>query len=180
MKAKLTLFLLAILTLGSCKKEEKPVETEAKKEEVPAIFKVTVDANVKKDDAFHLYYSEDGTDNFSEESSVWVEFKESTDGSQSVVFNLPEAATPTNLRLDFGVNKEQEDILLKGIKMEYMGKTFQVSPANMLQYFRINELNTVYDAQTGIISPVKTQKAYTGPSFYALPALQDEINKLVK
>ena len=178
MKTKIAITFLFIMALVSCKKEEKTAEPEVKKE-VSTLFKVTLDVNVKKDDSFHLFYTEDGSSNFTEESSVWVEFKGSPN-DQSVTFNLPENTIPTNLRLDFGVNKEQEEMTIKNFKMEYAGKISEAQGANFFNLFGPNEAITKVDKEKGLIIPVKDQAQYFGPSFYPLPALAEQIAKMVQ
>ena len=180
MKTKFITSLIVLALLFSCKKEVNSTDSEVKVEEVSKDFKVTLDVNVKKDDSFHLFYTEDGTSNFTEESSVWVEFK-GKDESQEVVFNLPKNTIPTQLRLDFGVNKDQEDIILNNFKMEYLGKSYEAPSAKFFTIFIPNDLVCKVDVASATIKPIKEKdKQYFGPSFYPLETLSKEIEKLIK
>jgi len=179
MKAKLAIGFLSIFLMLSCKKEaEKTETTDVKTETASPIFKVTVDVNVKKDDSFHVYYTEDGSIDFTEENSIWAELKGSAN-DQQVVFNFPENTIPTQLRLDLGTNKDQEQMQIKNFKMEYAGKTFEAKGSEFFKYFVPNELNAKVDKAQGFVTPVKAEKYY-GPSFYPQEALAPEIGKLVK
>ena len=180
MKTKLIVSFLMVFALFSCKKETKPTETEAKKEEVSKIFKVTLDVKVSKDDTFHLFYTEDGSINFNEESSIWVELKGSPQ-SQKVVFNLPENTIPTQLRLDFGINKLQDDIIINNFSMYYAGKTFEAPSSKFFDLFRPNELVVGIDPATNTIKPIKKEGQAYGPSFYPREdAVTKQIELLVK
>ena len=179
MKVKFIASLFVLLTIFSCKKETKSIGTEVKKEEVSNNFKVTLDAKVKKDDSFHVYYTEDGSTNFTEESSVWFEFKGS-DESQKIVFNLPDNTIPTQLRLDFGVNKDQEDIIINSFKMEYQGKVYEVPGTQFFTLFVNNPESCTIDSAKATIKPINNKERYLGPFFYPIDILKKEIEKLVK
>ena len=179
MKTKFLTSLMIILSLFSCKQETKKQDTNVVNTEVSKTFKVTLDVKVNKNDTFHLFYTEDGSINFKEESSVWVELKGSPE-YQKVVFNLPENTIPTQMRIDFGINKEQDDIIIKNFKMDYLGKTFEAPGSLFFNYFRPNELVVAIDATTNTIKPIKKEGQAYGPSFYPQDALSDQIKKLVK
>lgn len=181
MRTKFIASLLVASALFSCNnKETKPAEAQAKKEEVSQDFKVTLDVNVSKDDSFHLYYTEDGSTNFTEESSVWAEFKAKPNSNQTIVFKLPENTIPTQMRLDFGVNKDQENIQINNFTMEYAGKSFNAAGMKFFNYFTPNLENTKVDKEKGLIIPVKGKDQYFGPSFYPMPDLAKEIAVLAK
>jgi hypothetical protein len=171
--------VLLVFTLFSCKDEKKPAAVETPKEKASQTFDVTLNVTVKKDDSFHLFYTEDETINFDEKQSVWVELK-GKETSQDVVFRLPEDVIPTHLRLDFGINKEQEDMTVNNFKMEYMGKKFEAKGPDFFTYFYPNLECTNVDKEKGLVMPIKKGDAYTGPMFYPQIGLTDQINLLVK
>lgn len=179
---KLFASALVAFTLFSCKDKEANVEPAAEApKEVSKEFTVTLDVKVKKDDSFHVYYSEDGTDNFVEENSVWAEFKATPDTNQQIAFKLPDGVFPTQLRIDFGANNQQEDIQLNGLTMGYAGKSFDIPVGQFLTYFTPNPENAKYDQVTGVITPLKKgQTPYFGPSFYPKPTIQQKIAELAK
>lgn len=179
MKTKFILSVVIAFVLFSCKQEAKPTESKDKNEEVSKVFKVTLDVKVNKDDTFHLFYTEDGSINFAEESSVWVELKGNPE-SQQVVFSLPENTIPTQMRIDFGINKNQDDMIIRNFKMDFAGKTFEAPGAQFFKYFRPNDLVVAIDAATGAIKPIKKEGQGYGPSFYPQEELAKEIESLVK
>jgi hypothetical protein len=179
MKTKFLTGILIAFALFSCNKEAKQKEADVKETPVAEVVKVTLDLTFTKDDSFHLFFTEDGTNNFAEENSVWIEVKGSPT-SQKVVFTLPEATSPTQLRLDFGLNKEQGDITITNFHIDYFGKTFDAPGAAFFNFFGPNEAITKIDKEKGLIMPVKDQAQYFGPSFYSMPALNDELAKMAK
>jgi hypothetical protein len=98
--------LFMLLSLVSCKKETDKKEGNQKLAELKETFDVNFNLVVEKDDTFQLYYTEDGTLNFSDDKSIKSELKGSVD-AQDVLFKLPADVLPTNIRLDFGDNPEQ-------------------------------------------------------------------------
>lgn len=187
LKMKTKIFLAGLflsLTFISCKKEEtkqeevKPVEKVA---ENPNAFKVIFEVIAKKDDRFHLYYSEDGTLNFPEDKSLWVDVKGS-DKSQEVAFVFPEDIIPSQLRIDFCTNKEQEPLEIKNFKMSYLGKVFEAKGSFFFDYFGPNMNTMTVDKQKAIITPiVKEGQDYAPPSFYpSQEALAAQIKALTQ
>ena len=183
MKAKnLAVVFLMALAVISCK-DEKKTDGAINVAETPIVengFKVAFDLIAKKDDNFHLYYTEDNTINFTEEKSLWLPFKGS-DAEQEVKFVLPEDIIPTNFRVDFGygVNKEQSDIVLKKFKMKYFDKTFEVKDSLIFYYFYPNKDNTILDNTHATLKRIKSDQA-TAPSLYPNTPLSEEILKMVK
>ena len=175
-------FIAAVLLAGiftSCKNEKSVDSLDVVKSEVvDNNFQVTLDVIVKKNDDFALFYSEDGTSNFTL-APVWMGVKGS-ENVQKVVFALPENTIPTHLRIDFGINKDQEPMTIINYKMTYAGKTFETPGASFFKYFRPNEECTQIDKVKGLIIPVKKGEKYFGPSFYPEQLVCDEIVKLVK
>ncbi len=169
-------FFLA-LALISCKKE---VSDTPKVEAVnDNLFKVTLDLNIKENDTLHLYYTEDGSINFNEENSIWQSILGKTE-SQPLTFSFPENTIPTELRLDFGVNVANEEILINGVKLEYNNKTFEAKGADVFKFFRLDENVTLQDVKTKGLKR-KDPKRRNGASLYPLEIpLKTEIDKLVK
>jgi len=171
--------LLITVFLTGCK-NEKPIDSldVVKTEQAVKIFQVTLDVTVKKNDDFALFYTEDGSINFTGDP-IWMGVKGS-ENSQTVVFNLPEEVIPTNLRIDFGHSQDQEAMTINNFKMTYAGKTFEAPGATFFKYFRPNEECTEVDKVKALVIPVKKEGKYFGPSFYPEITLGEEIGKLVK
>ena len=181
MKTKFITLLVVFTTLLIGCKNEKSVDNlnVVTPELIDNTFKVTLNVIVKKNDDFSLFYTEDGSIDF-KGNPIWQNVKGS-DNAQDVVFNLPENVIPTQLRLDFGMKKDQEDIILKSVKFEYLGKKFEVSGPNIAIYFTPDVTKCNFDATTGTITAVIKDGVRQFPSLYPneLP-VKTEIEKLVK
>ncbi len=173
------LVLLGIFT--SCKNEKSLDSLEVVKSEVSVdnSFKVTLGVIVKKDDNLSLFYTEDGSIDFKGEP-IWQGVK-GNNGVQEVVYTLPDGVFPTQFRLDFGMNKEQEDIVLKSIVLEYKGNKREFIGANLVDFFRADENKCTFNPSTGVIKAVVKDGVRQYPSLYPHEAnLLPEINKLAK
>jgi hypothetical protein len=178
MKTKLILLLLiSITTFSSCKNDKSETKNnEDTSEVISNNFKVTLKLIIKKDDDFALFFTEDGSINFKDDP-IWHGVKGS-ESLQDVVFELPEGSYPTQLRMDLGIKKDQEDITLKSVKMEYKGKTREIVGAELINFFRADDSKCTFDPATGLIKAVGPTKA---PSLYPQEAnLGPEIAKLAK
>ena len=171
---KILLASVMFLLLASCKNESK--ETEAKSEKLPETFNVAFNLIVKKDDTFQLYYTEDGTMNFGDALTVKSVIKGS-DAPQEVLFKLPVDVLPTNIRLDFGDNKDQENIVINSMRLKYYDKVFEAK--NMKNLFYTVESQTKYDEATSTIILVKTPGQPYDPLMWSNEALGIELKKLV-
>jgi hypothetical protein len=180
------LSLMLALVLISCneKNEVKQDNLKEEKEEKinPNSFKVIFNVIVKKDDKFHLYYTEDGTINFPEEKSIWVDVK-GQEYEQDVVFNFPEDVIPTQLRIDFNTNQKDEAIQINNFKMTYYGKVFEAPGIQFFDYFGPNlETVTIIDEDKVIFKPLNSDNGrYAPPSFYpSQEALKNRIDQITQ
>jgi hypothetical protein len=174
---KLKLFcsnLLLVFCLVSCKKEG--VE---KIDNTKDLFKVTLDLVVKNNDTLHLYYAQDMNEDFNEESSIWL-VVEGKKIEQEVTFNLPKDILPIKLRIDFGVNRENKEIVLNKIKFNYFDKEFLADETNIFNYFRPDESATLVDYKTRILKRLDPNSV-KGASLYPHDlVIKTEIEKLIK
>ncbi len=181
MKTKFIAFFIVMAFAFTGCKDEKSVDSleVVKPEVVDKSFKVTLKVIVNKDDDFSLFYTEDGSADF-KTAPIWLGVKGSTN-EQEIVYTLPEDVIPTQIRLDFGMKQDQGDIILKGFKFEYMGKTFEKSGSEVAIYFTPDLTKCTFDAATGTIKAVVKDGQRQYPSLYpnTLP-VQTEIDKLVK
>jgi len=176
---KLIFILTALIVIG-CKNDKTGNEEQPQQPTAPAgneFFRITLDVIAKKDDAFHVFYTEDGGVDFVEENSVWVEFKGS-DASQQLVFDLPKDRIPSQLRIDFGL-KDQGDIKINKLNMSYMGKETTISGQDFFKFFRPNEGNTIIDIPAQTLKAKPAEK-FSGPSVYPTELLAPEIDKIIK
>jgi hypothetical protein len=177
------LIIFTVLAFVSCKDDKSTKDDQQKEAQKPAgndFFRVTLDLIAKKDDSFHIFYTEDGSQDFKEENSVWVEFKGSDNG-QKLNFDLPTGVMPTQLRIDFGVNKAQEDVQINSMEMSYHGNTALISGPQFFTVFRPNEASTVFDVPGQKVKKlVVPGKESVNPSVYQLEALNAEIEKVLR
>ena len=174
------LFLLFTTLFIGCK-DEKSVDSldVVKPEIVDNSFKVTLDVVVKKDDDLSLFYTEDGSIDFKSEP-IWIGIKGSN-VSQKVVYTLPEGVYPTQIRLDFGMNKAQEDITLNSVTMEYKGKSKRIGCPEFVSLFRADDSKCSFDPLTGLIKAKVVDGIRRYPSLYPHESmLGPEIIKLAK
>lgn len=178
MKKHFLVILIITISIIGCKDDKKA--TEDKKEEVVNNqFKVTLNLLIKKNDTIHVYYTEDNTSNFNEESSIWTPVS-GKDVAQDVVVELPKDVFPTQFRIDLGVNRENEKVGLKGIKFNYLKKEFDINEKSIYTYFRVNTDNSILDPVTNELSR-KDPKVAAGACLYPLEIpLKTEIDKLAK
>jgi hypothetical protein len=181
MKTRIILSVLLVAIFFTGCKDEKSVDNleVVTPEVVDESFKVTINATVKKDDTFSLYYTEDGSTDFKLEP-LWLAFK-GNNAPQDIVFSLPKDVLPTQIRLDFGITKDQEPIVINSFKMSYYKKEFQIPGNQFFIYFDPDLSKTVFDKNTATVTAVVKDGARQSPSFYPnTKPLGDEINKLVK
>ena len=154
MKTKSILLLLCSVFIFSCKndKTENSKEEVNKEEVAQNIFKVSINVIAKKNDDFCLLYTEDGTINFTQ-GSVWQNLKGS-ENEQEITYTLPADAYPTQIRFDLGLKKDQEDITVKGVRMTYLGKSFEAYGPKFWLFFRDDKNQCNADINTGVVTAV--------------------------
>lgn len=163
----------------SCKNETPIDELEVVKPEAvnvgTNIFKVTLNVIVKKDDDFALFYTTDGTTDF-KIAPIWQAIKGNSD-VQQIKYNLPQDIFPTQLRLDFGLKQNQEDIELKSVVLEYKDKKREISGAELAVFFRADNNKCSFDGT--MIKAIVKAGVKESPSLYPQEAiLGPELKKL--
>ncbi len=183
MKTRIILAIVLMTTFFvGCKNEKSVDSLEVVTPEtiVDKTFKVTLNVILKKDDTFSLFYTEDGTTDFSKTAPIWKAVKGS-DAEQSVVYNLPEEVFPSQLRLDFGLAKVQDDITLKSVILEYKGKKREIVGPELASFFQADLNKCTFDASTGIIKAVIKDGVRQFPSLYPQEKmLKPEMEKLAQ
>ena len=182
MKTRIILSILLVTVFFTGCKNDKSVdslEVVTPEKVVDETFKVTINATVNKDDTFSLYYTEDGTTDF-KKAALWMAFK-GNNSPQDIVFTLPKDVLPTQLRLDFGITKDQEPIVINSFSMNYLNKEFKIPGNQFFILFDPDITKTVFDKNTATVTAVVKDGVRQSPSFYPnKKPLGDEINKLVK
>jgi len=160
----------------SCKNEKTETQQTTEKPAGNDFYTITLDVVAQKDDSFHVFYTEDGSVNFEENNSVWAEFKGSPN-SQKLVFNLKKGVMPNQLRLDFGLNKEQGDVKLNSVEITYLDQKLTYYGPEIFKYFRPNESSTIVDVNTQTLKPLNKDG---NTSLYPLETLKPELEKIMK
>jgi hypothetical protein len=160
MKKRVAILLLTMVVFLSCKndtaKEEiKPADTGIEN------FRVTLKIVSTKQDNICLFYTQDGTINFKDEV-VWQSVK-GNNNEQDVVFDLPKDVYPTQLRIDFGIKSESEEVVLKSIKIEHKTNSKIISGNELGLVFRPDDSKCSFDVATGLL---KSNDANSHPSLY--------------
>mgnify|MGYP003643755723 CR=1 FL=1 len=177
MKIKLFVSLFVVLfCLSSCKKEvEKAVKVDPTKE----LFKVSLHLLIQKNDTLHLYYGQDMAEDYTEEHSIWLPV-EGKEIAQKVIFLLPEAVLPVKLRIDFGVNRKNEEIVLNTVAFDYFDKNFVANDSTIFNYFRPDESTTSIDYTTRTLKR-KDPNSVKGASLYPHDeAVKTVLEQLIK
>jgi len=167
----LAIFILMLATVVGCK-DEKSSGAEDNN------FKITIESVVKKKDDYSLYYTDKTSPDFKE--ALWTGV-EGSDSAQKTTFVIPNQAFPSEIRLDFGMNKDQEDIVLKSVLLECNGKKREFAGPELGTYFRADETKCTFDPATGTIKAVIKDGVRQNPSLYPHDkVLKAEIEKLAK
>lgn len=142
-------------------------------------FVVTIDAVIKKTDSINIYYTEDNLINFDDNNSLWTKL-EGDLKNQTIQIVLPEKIKPTQLRIDFGKNINNQEIVLNKICFTYLESSFEAKGEEIYWYFRPDENNTTLDKKNGVLKR-KNPNQLNGPSIYPKGnKLKEHLNELYK
>lgn len=179
MKKVATLLFLFSLVLTGCKKEKSVDELPVVKPKVEeSKVQVVLDAVVKKDDSFQVFYTQDGSLNFDEKYAVRVNIKGS-DTSQKIVFDLPDNIAFTYLRIDIGENDKQEAIKINNLLIKYYDKKLEAKGNACFQYFAPNDQITL-DFPNSTLTPKHIDGKKYDAILYPLETLGPALQKLIK
>jgi hypothetical protein len=125
---------------------------------------VNIDAVIQKSDSINVYYTMSKDINFTDTLSFWKKVNGSKK-NQKIEIVFPDSIQPKQIRLDFGRNIKQPDIVINKISISYKKKSITLQAKEIFYTFRIDESNTVFDKLTGSIRR-KNPKQLIGPSLY--------------
>jgi hypothetical protein len=181
MKKSVLLLVFAMsLAVTSCKGDRAEENVDAVEEEVVVdkTFNVTIDATIKKDDDIAVYYTTDGTADFSKVTPIWQGVKGSP-SAQQITLKLPEGVKPTQFRIDFGLKANQEDIYFNKITFSHLGAERTIACPEMVDFFRADDNNCTFDPATGLIKAKIVNGKRAVPSIYPQEKnLMPELQKL--
>ncbi|MBC7525384.1 MAG: hypothetical protein H7239_13225 [Flavobacterium sp.] len=179
MKTNIFLVLLLVaVSLISCKKEGKAEEKSLTP--APELFTFTLNAIVKEDDDFQIFFKEDNDPQspFKEENSVWVGVK-GNENAQDIELKLPESVYPTQIRFDFG-QKEHKEILVNSLKVAFKDKSFTLKGTEFFNFFTPDENFVKVDKTASKILPVKQKNNKFDPMLYSNTDFTTELTKISK
>ena len=171
--------LPSFFLLTDCKTENKGMQwTEITNKE--DVFVITVEAVVTHDDDFSLYYTTNGTTDFTKIKPIWIPVNGSSE-LQQIVFKLPAKVHPTQLRIDLGKSQNQKEIRLSKIYLSCKGKKLELPGTLIFSYFRPDFKKTSFDATTGVVSGKVIAGIRQSPSLYPKEGpLRKQIDKLTE
>ena len=124
---------------------------------------VVINAKVLVNDVFEVYYYEAGQKTFQPKDFVYKEVIGDS-AFQDIIFNLPQSTYPERLRLDFGKNANQEEIILNSISLSYNSKVYRFSDEEIENEFKPSKYMN-FDPDTYKLKTIMIDGKYD-PYFY--------------
>jgi hypothetical protein len=163
-------FLFSAVLFGCKKQPAKATPLPSQQPIISSSFQVAIDVIVKKTDTFALYYTTDGSINFYTIPPVWQSVK-GNDSLQRIIFTVPDKIIPTQFRIDFGMQQDQPNIVLRNIGLLYNNKIAEIEGPHIFDYFQNDPKLCNVDVQSGtIVAKIKDGKRRT-PAIYPNPKL---------
>lgn len=171
---KQLILVISFVFLVSCKSETKNkqiIETNDttiiinNENEGNLYFEVILDAVVKKDDKFHLFYKDFNNNGYSSDR-VLEKIVKGSENNQLIIFSIPEEVIPNGLRLDLGVNFSQEPIIFNNLKIRYDNKEFSFNHGKFPQLFKPNKF-VIYNEKDKLIYTQPINGSYD-PNFVSI------------
>lgn len=125
---------------------------------------LNIDAVIQKTDSINVYYTKTKDINFTDKQSFWIKVA-GNKKNQNIQIIFPDSIQPKQIRLDFGRNISQSDVVLNKMDFAYKNKNFSVKGKEIFYIFRVDENNTTVDKLYGSIKR-KNPKQENGPSLY--------------
>ena len=175
----LSLVVITTLSFQSCKKtEDTTTATTEPPKEVKQNFNIQIEATASKKDDFAVYFTEDNSINFTPENAVWCGIK-AGNLQETLNFELTEDRVPTNIRLDFGLNKEQDSVTIKSVKVNYYANSFEFKGSDFFTYFNKDEqFKYNVNAAAGTLTLYKKEAEYKTPYFYPSQITNDRVKEI--
>jgi hypothetical protein len=123
-----------------------------------------MDVVIQKSDSINIYYSNSNSIRFDDLRSFWIKVK-GNKKNQKIQIIFPDTIQPKQIRLDFGRNIKQPEIIVNEMKFSYKGKDFTAKGEEIYYLFRVDDSNTTINKLTGSLKR-KEKNQIIGPSLY--------------
>lgn len=139
-------------------------------------FSMVLDVVIKQNDSIHVFYTLDGTINFSEKD-FWKKVT-GQKRNQKIELEFPKKVVPTQIRIDFSNNLKQEEIIFNKVEFNYKKNSFVAKGKEIYKYFRIDETNTILNPESGTLrrkDPLRKGAPSLYPNGYYLAVKLEEL-----
>nr|WP_322625444.1 hypothetical protein [uncultured Flavobacterium sp.] len=172
--------LLLILGITVSCKNDKQAEGAAA-EGTTAVnpnFNVELTLFASKIDDLAMYFIEDNTAEFNSDNVCWATL-DAQNQDTKVKFEIQEGRMPTRIRLDFGHREQEDSVVVKNVKVNYLEKSFEIKGSEFFTYFnRDDQFKTRIDSVNGTLVVYKTAPEFKTPFFYSGDVLDKKIGEL--
>lgn len=135
---------------------------------------LNIDMIVKQNDSINVYYTQNEEIDFIDKQSFWTNV-EGNSKNQTVKIAFPDTVIPKQIRIDFGNNLNQPEIVLNKMDFYFKKEHFSLKGKEIYYYFRIDGSVTELDLEMGTLKR-KDSLQTRGPSLY--PKGDNLFNKL--
>ncbi len=127
-------------------------------------FYVNLDVVIQESDSIRVFYKTDGKINFNEKDAFWTKVK-GNKKNQVINIKFPKDILPNQLRIDFGNNPSQPEIIINKLECVYKTNSFALKGKEVYLLLRVDENNTILDKDLGLLKR-KNLNQKNGPSLY--------------
>lgn len=186
MKKVIVFTLLAfcpIISLTSCgdeKKNNSNAESNNQIKEEPkleSVFKINFNMVIQNDDTIEVFYLDFEDTSYSYKTKVTKKVTGSSK-AQDIEVLLPKEIFPYSLRIDFGLNRSEEDVVLNSVTMTYEDFNMVLTAEEFHAFFMPNKYIN-YIKETGVVERKIVDGKYD-PYFNARAVLRKKLELEVR
>lgn len=127
-------------------------------------FYINLNVVLQESDSIRVFYKTDGKINLSEKDAFWTKVKGSKK-NQVINIKFPKDILPNQLRIDFGNNPMQPEIIINKLECLYKNNSFVLKGREVYLLLRVDENNTMLNEDLGLLKR-KNLIQKNGPSLY--------------
>lgn len=176
MKKMILLSLSTLILSTSCSEEKKELKTDKTTAQYEGV-EVIVEGVFKENDKISVFYDQNlEKGNFSSDKKV----EKMVYGSpvlQKFVFQIPEDAEPTGIKIDLGVNPSQKEVTSKNISVAYQNDTINGDNGAFLNLFKFKNQLT-YD-ENRFVYTIQGQDGAYNPYLSGMGDFREKLSKLL-